>query len=203
MTLPPPARPPCCAYCHAGSMSAFAADQALALAGGAHDRLDHAGEPDLGDRTSIVLRAGGKAVGRGRQLQLLCGQATDALAIHGEVSGAGSRDHPVAFCFQLHQRGSGNRFDLGHDQVGTLGLDDLAQRLGVEHGNHMTAVGDLHGRRIGVAVDGDHLDAEALQLDRDLLAELAGAEQQDLGGVGGEGGADCDHDETSGQEGPP
>ena len=42
----------------------------------------------------------------------------------------------------------------------------------------MTAVRNLHRGGVGVPVDGNHLDAEALQLERDLLAELASAEQQ-------------------------
>src|SRR3546814_18594882 len=40
-------------------------------------------------------------------------------------------------------------------------------------------MGDLHRRGVGVTVGCDDLDAEALQLDRHLLAELPGAEQQD------------------------
>ena len=39
---------------------------------------------------------------------------------------------------------------------------------------------DLHGRRIGVAVHGDGLHTEPLQLDYNLLAEFSGAEQQRL-----------------------
>ena len=46
-----------------------------------------------------------------------------------------------------------------------LGLDDGAQGGGVGHGHHMGAVCDLLGRRIGVAVDGDDLAAQPLQLE--------------------------------------
>ena len=54
----------------------------------------------------------------------------------------------------------------------------------------MGSVGDLHGRRIGVAISSDDLDTESLELDHDLLAEFTGAKEQDLGGRRGEGSAD-------------
>jgi hypothetical protein len=57
----------------------------------------------------------------------------------------------------------------------------------------MTAVRHLHGGRVGIAVDGDHLDAEALQFDDDFLAEFPGAEEHGLGGSGRERGADAGH----------
>ncbi len=49
---------------------------------------------------------------------------------------------------------------------------------------------DLHGGGIGIGVDRDDLDPEALQLDDHLLAEFPGAEHHDLGGGCGEGSAD-------------
>ena len=42
----------------------------------------------------------------------------------------------------------------------------------------MGAMRDLHGRRACIAVDRDHLAAKALQLDCDLLAELARTAEQ-------------------------
>jgi len=44
-------------------------------------------------------------------------------------------------------------------------------------------VRDLHGRRIVVAVCGNHLNPEALQFDGDFLAKLAGTQKQDTVGV--------------------
>ena len=60
-----------------------------------------------------------------------------------------------------------------------LALDHRAQRRAIEHVDHVAAMRDLHRRCIGVAIARDHLDAEALELDHDLFAELAGAEHQD------------------------
>jgi len=48
----------------------------------------------------------------------------------------------------------------------------------------------LHGWGVGVAIDDDHLDAQPLQLDGDLLAELAAAKQHDPDGGVGQGRAD-------------
>ena len=53
----------------------------------------------------------------------------------------------------------------------------------------VTAVRDLHGGGIGVAVGGDHFDPEPLQLDGDLLAKFAGAQQQGAGGAGAGSGS--------------
>jgi len=67
------------------------------------------------------------------------------------------------------------------------------ERRGVGHGDHMGAMGDLLGGSVGVAVDGDHLDPQPLQLDRHFLAQFAGAQQHDLDGGGREGRADAGH----------
>jgi hypothetical protein len=39
----------------------------------------------------------------------------------------------------------------------------------------MTAVGYLHGGRIGVSINGNNFHAKTLQLDDNFLAKLAGA----------------------------
>jgi len=61
-------------------------------------------------------------------------------------------------------------------------LDDPAQGGTVGHGDDMGAMRHLLRRGVGITVDGDHLDAEALQRDRDLLAKLSRAEQHDSRG---------------------
>lgn len=78
-----------------------------------------------------------------------------------------------------HQRVGGNRFDFGHDQAGFFALDQRPQRSAVGHRDDMRAVGDLLTGCVGVAIDGDHFDAESLQRDDHFLAELAGAQQHD------------------------
>ncbi len=63
----------------------------------------------------------------------------------------------------------------GHDEqfragARALGLEQLAQRLRVGHVDDGRAVGDLHRRRSGVAVDGEDLAAQPLGLEHDLPA---------------------------------
>ena len=96
------------------------------------------------------------------------------------MRGVGGGDHggePVGFDADEFVGGDG--FDLGDDEVRALLLDERAQRLGVGHVDDVGAVRDLLRRRVGVAVDDDGLDAEALQFDDDFLAELAAAEKHD------------------------
>ena len=88
-----------------------------------------------------------------------------------------------AFRFHFHERRRGDGLDLRHHQVGFLGFDDATEFVTVEHVDHVAAVGDLHPRGVGVAIHGDHFDAEALQFDDDFLAEFAGAEGHHPGGA--------------------
>ena len=75
--------------------------------------------------------------------------------------------------------------------------DQVAQRRRIEHVQRVAAMRDLHRRRVVVAVGGDHLDAEALQLDRHFLAQLARAEQQHAGGARGQRRAEGDGDRSA------
>jgi hypothetical protein len=60
--------------------------------------------------------------------------------------------------------------------------DRRAQQVGVEHGKDFARVGNLHRRRVGIAVACDDMAAEALGGDDELLTELARAQQQELCG---------------------
>ena len=77
-------------------------------------------------------------------------------------------------------------FDLGYDQIGFFVGNQVAQRRRVKHVQRVRTMRDLHGGRVGVAVGGDHLDPETLQLDGDFLAQLTRAKQQDTAGGGGQ-----------------
>jgi hypothetical protein len=174
-------------------MSASDAHQRLALAGRGHHRLDHAGQSEHGHRFAIVLQRVDEAVWRCRQPQRFRGEATDAFAIHGQARGARGRDDPRdAFGFEFHQGLRADGLDLRHDQGGFPECDERADRGAIEHVQHVAAMGDLHRRRIGVAVGGDHLHPEALQLDRHFLAQFARTEQEHAGGVRGQRRADRD-----------
>ena len=104
-----------------------------------------------------------------RQPQLLTRESPNAFAIHREAHSAGGRDDGVPFALEVDQHARRDR------------LDD------------MRSMCDLHGRCIGIAIDGDGLDTQALQFDHDFLAELAGAAQEHPGGAAGERRADICH----------
>jgi hypothetical protein len=53
-------------------------------------------------------------------------------------------------------------------------------------------MGHLMARGVVVAIDGDHLDAEALERDDHLFAQLTRAEQHHPGGPGSERSTDTD-----------
>ncbi|OOL30471.1 hypothetical protein GQ85_19695 [Rhodococcus rhodochrous] len=167
------------------------ADRGLALAGRGHHRLDHARETDLGRGGADLVEGFGEAVRGGGQPEFLGGEAADALPVHGQPGGARGRDHLGETAFlDDRERVGGDRLDLGHDQVGSFGLDEREQGLRVAHVDGVRAVRHLVPGRVRVPVHRDHLDTEPLQRDDHLLAELTGAEQHDAQGAGSERGAD-------------
>jgi len=164
-------------------------DLALALAGAAHHGLDDARVADGGlaagtvdgglqlfERVAEHVRAGGQG-------QRLGGEAADAFAVHRQARGTRGGNHADdALGLQRLQLVRGQRLDLRHHQVGLLALDQRAQRHGIAHRDRVRVVGHLLARRVLVAVDGDGLDAQALQRDQHFLAELAAAQQHHTGG---------------------
>ena len=167
--------------------------QALALAGGRHHRFHHTGQADITHRRQVLLPVAGETVGRRVQAQLFRRQPADAFAVHGQAGGAGGGHHGDAFLLQLEQLVGGDGLDLRHDEVRPLLFHHAPYRGAVEHVDHVAAVGHLHGRRVGVAVHGDHFAAQPHQLDADLFAQFAGAQQQHASGAGRIGGAQSGH----------
>ena len=158
-----------------------AAQQALALARRTHHRLDHTRKAQVQHGGAVVFEGVGKVVRRGWQVQLFGCQATNAFAVHGQRSSAGSRDYVETFSFQLDQGGSGDGFDFRNDKVRLFCFDHGTQGGAIEHVDHVAAVGNLHGRCIGVAVNGDHFDPQTLQFDDNFFAQLTAATQHDAG----------------------
>ena len=158
-----------------------ATQQGLPFAGGRHRRLDQAGVTD--SAINSRLQAGqriGKGVRGGWQAEFLGHQPADTFTVHRQARGARRRnDFGQPFAFDFEQHVGGNRFDFRHHQVRALLLDQGAQRLAVGHRHHVRTVGDLHSRRVGVAIHGNCLDAEPLQSNDYFLAEFSGAEQHD------------------------
>ncbi len=95
-----------------------------------------------------------------------------------------------------------DRLDLGHDQMRLLLRDERADRGRVQHVQYVRTMRHLHGRRVGVAVGGDHFHAQPLQLDGYLLAQFARPEQQDTEGVGRQRRTERDHGRLPGKGAP-
>jgi len=172
-----------------------AVDLALALAGTAHHRLDHARVADAAvDRGLQLFKRIAELVGAGGQAERFGGQPANAFAVHRQTCGAGGGDHAHhAGGFQGFEHRRGDGLDLRHHQVRALGLDQRLELLAVAHRDRARMVGHLLAGRILVAIDGDRLHAQALQRDQHFLAELAGAEQHDFGGGRGKRGSKGRH----------
>ena len=166
-------------------------DLALALARGAHHRLDDAGVADLCVDGGLQLgQRITKHIGAGRQAQRLGGQAPDAFAVHGQARRAGGGNHAHhTGGFQLFEHGRGNRLDLGHHQVRPLFFNQGLELRRIAHGDGARMVGHLLAGRVLVTVNCNGLHTETLQRNQHFFAQLTRAQQHDLGGLGGQGGA--------------
>ena len=154
----------------------------LPLARRRHHRLDQTGIADAAVDGGLQLLLGvGKGEGGSGQPQFFRRQTTDAFAVHGQLGGPrGGNDLGDGVFFQGQQGFGGDGFDFGHHQMGALGQDQGAQRLGVGHGDHMGPMGHLHGRGVGVTVHGDHLDPQTLKGNGDFFPQFARSQQHDL-----------------------
>ena len=155
-------------------------DHALAVSRRTHHRLHHTRHSDLGHRLVELPARARKPVRRCRQSELLGRQPPDTLAVHGQQHRLGRRHHIVTFPFEFDQNWRGYGLDLRNNVIRSLLLDDLAQALAVEHRQDIRPVRYLHRRRIGITVQGHHLDSVTLQFDGDLLAQFARTAQQSL-----------------------
>lgn len=162
------------------------------------------GALDCGDRLAVFGSGIDKAVRRGRQAQGFGDQATDAFAVHGQTRGTRGGDHLLPLLvLQRHQGLGVDGFDLRHDQVRLLLGDQRPQGLRVEHVQHVRTMRHLHGRCVGIPIGGNHFHPEALQLDGDLLAQFARAQQQHTGGGRRQRRDESGHERGPDREGPP
>ena len=148
------------------------------------------GVPSASTAAADLLLGVAEAVVAGRQAELLGDEPADALAVHRQPRGARRRHDVQPLRLELEQHRRGDRLELGHDEQlrarpRALGVQHVAQRVGIGHVDHGVALRDLHRGRARVAVDRQHLAAEPQRLDRHLTTELAAAQQHEAhGGVG-------------------
>ncbi|MOA00918.1 hypothetical protein D3C78_1202980 [compost metagenome] len=78
----------------------------------------------------------------------------------------------MSLLLQLYKRICRNRFDLRHNDIRTLLLNDLSDRSPVQHIDRIAPMRNLHSWRMVISVYGDRLNPKALSFEHDLLAKL-------------------------------
>ena len=151
-------------------------DSGLPMSRRGHNRLDHAGQPDMLHRRKELIVVVGELISRCRQAQFLCRQTTYRLTVHRQESRVGSGYDTIAFFLQLHQRGCSNRLHLRDNECRFFLFDHAAQCLAVQHIEYMAAMSNLHGRRVGILIARNDLHAIALQFDGYFFSEFARAQ---------------------------
>ena len=125
----------------------------------------------------------GVAISGGNEAQIIGRKVADRVAVHGQLRGARRGDDGEALFLQFGQYRSADRLDFGDDVIGPVLFGYTAQRLAIEHGEHLACIGQLHGGRIVIAVAGHDIGAEPLGRNHEFAPQLARAEQEDPGGV--------------------
>ena len=159
----------------------FGMDGTLAVAGGTHDRLDHAGNADLLDRRIKFRTVRCKTVGRSFDTQFFGGQTADAFAVHGQPGSPGRGNHGETFFFQFHQSIGGNGLHFRNDIVRLFRFNDFSECFPIQHGDHMRPMCHLHPRSIGVAIHGYDFHAQPLHSDRHFFAKFPCTAEQYFG----------------------
>ena len=150
---------------------------ALTLPRGAHHRFHHHWPAEIRCNLVQFLGTCGVSEPRRPKRQLLSGQISDSIPVHGHGGRPGRWDHGDAFLLELCQSRYSKGFDLGDHHVGTVAACHLQQGGGIGHRQHLHLVGNLHGGSAGVAVAGDDAATEPLCGDSDFLAKLTTAQQ--------------------------
>ena len=149
----------------------------LSLAARRHQRLHHAGEANLLGSLLQLIKGLGVEVARRLQSQLLGSQVTDGLAVHRIVDGLGTGHHLDAFAFKVIKTLRANSLNLRHNQVGLVPTYGSLQGIAVEHAEHFTLIGHLHGGCTGIRIARHDILSQPLGGNHKLLAQFTRAQQ--------------------------
>ena len=122
---------------------------------------------------ALLPRVYQQTVRAGGQAERFGSEASDSLAVHGQLGGASGRCDVHPGGLKLNQSRRRNGFYFGHHQVRLFVGNDLAETVAIEHRTHMTTMGDLHRRRIAIAITSDDFIAKSLEFDGDFFTEFA------------------------------
>ena len=159
------------------------AHDGLAVAGGAHDRLDDARVADFLGSGAQFLQGTGETVGGGGQAEFLVGEDAQAFAVHADRCDFGAGYDLCAVGGGVGEFLGGDGFHFRHDDVGLDVVEQGFELFGVGHVEYARLMGHLLCGGAGVGVGGAHPCAEAHEFDGDFLAEFAGAEEEHAGRV--------------------
>ena len=155
----------------------------VALAGGRHIRLNDAWKAQLPHCFFQLLHGASKAVCRNRQPDILRHLA-HALAVLRHGAGTSRRHHDgVTLRFHLLQRFYRNGFYLRNHKMRLNLLGQLQDAAGVLNIGDVAKLRHLVRRRARIRVHRMDLKAQVLEGHGQLLAQLARAQQQYLGGI--------------------
>ena len=169
-----------------GAHILLVASNHVALAGGGHIRLNNARKAQLPHRFFQLLHGASKAIRGNRQPNILRHLA-HALAVLRHGAGAGGGDHDgVAMRLHLLQRFYRNGFYLRNHKMRMNLLGQLQDAPGVLDIGDVAILRHLVRRRARIRVHRVDLQAQVLEGHGQLLAQLARAQQQYLGGIAGQ-----------------
>jgi hypothetical protein len=78
----------------------------------------------------------------------------------------------LAFLLQFYQHIRGDRFNFRHD-IMVFPLDELAQCFAIQHVDDVRAVGNVHGWRVGVTIDGNDFHTQALAFNGHFFTQFS------------------------------
>ena len=109
------------------------------------------------------------------QAEFLGREVAYRLAVHGEVYSLGTWDNLYSALFEAEQAFRADGFNLRDDDVRTVLLNHLVERVAVKHVENLALVGHLHSRSTGVAVAGHDVLAGPFGGDNKLFAQFSRA----------------------------
>ena len=142
----------------------------LAFAGGGHQRLHHAGKTNLGGGILQFVQRLGIVVACRLQSQFLGSQIADSLTVHGEVDRTCARHHLDALLLKFVKPLGANCFNFRHDEIGAMLAHGTLQSVSIQHTEHFTFVGHLHGGCSCIRVASDDVLPQTLGGNHELLA---------------------------------
>ena len=122
----------------------------LPLARRRHQRLHYARKTDLFRSSFQLIQSFCIKIFSSFQSQLLCGQITDSLAVHGKVYGTGTRYHLNTFLLKIVKAFCTDGLDFRNNDIRLVFAYYTFQCIAVKHAKYLIFISHLHGRCSGI-----------------------------------------------------